>query len=312
VKANRVIRVFVIALIAIAAATFLYLLVNNFQFTRGLTVKVHFKSVGDMVTGGWVRKAGIKVGSVTHLEPADDEKTVIMTITMKPGQIVRETDTFSLISKGILGDMYVEQKPGPKGSPAVEDGHLFEGVEPFSLTDILGGDTMNSVTDLVGSVKKIADILARNSDTLDATLRDLQKTVANTRQITDDVARVTVAIPSMADQVGTSITRLQTAVETLSAAVERTTRKLETDLGSSSDDLAASLKSVRKTVGDVQVIVDQLSAKGSVVQTLSSPTTSESVTLTLKNLEEVSRALLKATQETQKIVEGVSTIFKNP
>ncbi len=311
-KANRVIRVFVIVLIAIATSVLLYLLVNNFQFTRGVSVQVHFKSVGDLVPGAWVRMSGIKVGSVTGVRPAEDEKTVMVTLTMKPGQIVHSTDSFSLVSKGILGDMYVEQKPGPKDSPLVKEGQVFEGTEPFSLTDILGGDTMGTVTDLVSSITKIADILARNSQTLDTTLRDLQKTVSNARQITEDVARVTTTVPQMAEQVGSSITRLQVTVDHLSDATDRTTKKLETDLGASADDLAASLKSIRKATADVQVLVDQLSAKGSVVQTLASPDTSQSVAVTLKNLEDISRSLLKTTQDAQKIVEGVSAILKAP
>ena len=76
-KASRIIRVIVIFIISIAAAVFLYLLIFNFQFTRGVEVRVHFTSVGDLNTGAWVRKAGIKVGSVTRLEPAEDEKTVM-------------------------------------------------------------------------------------------------------------------------------------------------------------------------------------------------------------------------------------------
>src|SRR5208337_2768553 len=117
VKANRVIRVVVIVIVALATATFLYLLMNNFQFTRGISVRVHFTSIGDLNTGSWVRKAGIKVGSVTALTPAPDEKTVIVTLSFRPGQIVRHSDQFALVSKGILGDVYIEQHPGPIDSP---------------------------------------------------------------------------------------------------------------------------------------------------------------------------------------------------
>ena len=56
-KASRVIRVIFIVLLAVAASGFLYLLINNFQFTRGPTVRIHFTSVGDLNTGAWVRKA---------------------------------------------------------------------------------------------------------------------------------------------------------------------------------------------------------------------------------------------------------------
>ena len=86
VRANRIIRVVVITLFAIGVSVFLYLLINNFQFFRGPYVRVHFESIGDLNVGAWVRRAGMKVGSVTRLEPAPDEKTVIATITLKPGQ----------------------------------------------------------------------------------------------------------------------------------------------------------------------------------------------------------------------------------
>jgi hypothetical protein len=59
-------------------------------------------------------------------------------------------------------------------------------------------------------------------------------------------------------------------------------------------------------------MVDQLSAKDSVIQTLASPDTSQSVSVSLKNLEEISRSLLKATQDAEKVVAGVSEIFKTP
>ncbi len=121
-KANRIIRVIVIVIIALATATFLYLLMNNFQFTRGVSVRVHFTSIGDLNTGSWVRKAGIKVGSVTGLTPAPDEKTVIVTLAFRPGQMVRQGDQFALVSKGILGDVYIEQHPGPIDSPPGERG----------------------------------------------------------------------------------------------------------------------------------------------------------------------------------------------
>ncbi len=86
VKANRIIRVVVIIIVALATSLLLYLLINNFQFTRGLTVKVHFTSIGDLNKGSLVRRAGIKVGSVTAIEPAADEKSIIVTITFRSGQ----------------------------------------------------------------------------------------------------------------------------------------------------------------------------------------------------------------------------------
>ena len=258
VKTNRVIRVIVIVLIAAATSLFLYLLVNNFQFTRGVSIRVHFTSIGDLVTGAWVRKAGIKVGSVTRIEPAADEKTVIATLTFKPSLIVRRDDKFALISKGILGDMYIEQNPGPTDSPLAADGDLFEGAPSFSINDILGGDAMDAVTDLVASIKNVADILQRNEKEIDLIIKDLQKTAENAKEITADVAAITKNVPALTAQIVSSMNRLEKTVSTFSDTADAMVSELRKDLASGGDDLAASLKSMKKVTGDIQGMVDDL------------------------------------------------------
>ncbi|HUI72557.1 MAG TPA: MlaD family protein [Spirochaetia bacterium] len=309
-KANRVIRVIVIVIIALATSTFLYLLMNNFQFTRGISVRVHFPSIGDLNTGAWVRKAGIKVGSVTGLEPAPDEKTVIVTLGFKPGQVVRQGDQFALVSKGILGDVYIEQRPGSLDSPPAKEGQLFEGLPFFSLTDLLGGDTMGMVSDIASSIKDVVGMLKKNQGALDSTIRDIQKTAENTRIVTDRAVQLTESVPRLADEMASSVDQLQSAVNDVAVTTHRLVARMETNLTSSSDDLAASMKNIRETSADIQTAVRQLTAQKSVISTLSSPQVSQSLDTTVKNLEEISKSLLAVSKDTQKIVEGVKVIIE--
>ena len=310
VKASRIIRVIVIFIVSIAAATFLYLLIFNFQFTRGVEVRVHFSRVGDLNTGAWVRKAGIKVASVTKLEPTEDEKTVIVTLMFKPGKTVRAGDQFSLVAKGILGDMYIEQHPGPKESPLVESDHLFEGQPSFNISDLLGPDTMGLVTDLVGSIKGIVQVLQRNQDVLESSLKDISHSAHNVRIVTDRAVEFTNSVPQITGQITSSIDQLQATVTDVSVTTKRVLAKLEKNLDTSSDDLAVSMKSVRETTAEVQKAVDALTAQNSVISKLSSPDTAKSLEETVKNLQEISKGLLTVTKDTQKIVEGVSVIFQ--
>jgi phospholipid/cholesterol/gamma-HCH transport system substrate-binding protein len=310
VKASRIIRVIVIVIVAAAASTLLYLLINNFQFSRGVSILVHFTSVGDLNSGAWVRKAGLKVGSVTRLEPDVDEKTVIATLTFRPGQIIRATDKFSLVSKGILGDMYIEQNPGPKDSPLVENGHRFEGVPAFNLTDLLGGDTMNIVTDLAGSLKGVVDLLNKNRDNLDASLRDIAKTAQNVRIVTDRAVEMTQSVSDITRQITSSIDQLQATVMDVSVTTKRVLANLEGNLNSSAGDLATSMKSVKEVTTQVQSAVASLTAQNSVIARLSAPATSQSLETTIRNLQDISAGLLTVTQDTQKIVQGISLIFQ--
>ena len=309
-KATRVIRVIVIVLVAIAASGFLYLLINNFQFTRGSTVRIHFASVGDLNTGAWVRKAGIKVGSVTKLAPAEDEKTVVVTLTLKPGQIIHSTDKFALVSKGILGDMYIEQYPGPKDSPLAAEGQLFEGQPSFSLTDLLGGDTMTMVTDLAGSIKGVVDLLKKHQDEIEAAIKDIARSAQNVRIVTDRAVVLTESVPEITRQITSSMNELQSAVTDVSVTTKKMLAKLDKNLTTSADDLAASMKSIRTGSADVQAAVAALTAQNSVIARLSAPGTGQSLDATVKNLEEMSQGLLKVAKEAQKVVEGVSAIFE--
>jgi phospholipid/cholesterol/gamma-HCH transport system substrate-binding protein len=309
VKPNRIIRVIVIIVVALAASLLLYLLINNFQFTRGRTVRVHFSSIGDLNNGSMVRRAGIKVGSVTRIEPADDEKSAIVTITFEVGKTVRAGDQFALVSKGILGDMYIEQKPGARESPLVEEGHLYEGIPSFNITDLLTGDTMGLVTDLAGSLKGIVSILKNNEGTLDSSLKDISHTAQNVRIVTDRAVELTRSVPDMTRQITSSVDQLQAAVTDAAVTTKRLMAKLEGNLTSSSDDLAASMKALRKSSEAIQDSVAQLTAQNSVISKMGSPDTAKSLDDTVKNLEQISQGLLTVTRDAQKIVTGIGTIF---
>jgi len=309
VKANRIIRVVVIIIVALATSLLLYLLINNFQFIRGRTVKVHFASIGDLNKGSLVRRAGIKVGSVSAIEPAADEKSINVTITFEAGKIARTGDQFALVSKGILGDIYIEQKPGPKDAPFVAEGQLFEGIPSFNITDLLTGDTMGMVTDLAGSLKGIVEILKNNQDSLESSIKDIARTAHNVRIVTDRAVDLTRSVPDMTRQITSSIDQLQAAVTDVSVTTKRLMAKLEDNLTMSSEDLAASMKAVRKSSEEIQSAVSQLTAQNSVISRMGSADTAQSLDVTVKNLEEISKGLLTVTKDTQKIVTGISSLF---
>ena len=308
-RANRIIRVIVIVIVALATSLLLYLLINNFQFARGRTVLVHFSSIGDLNNGSFVRRAGIKVGSVTRIEPAADEKSAIVTITFEIGKTVREADTFALVSKGILGDMYIEQKPGARDSPIAEPGRLYEGIPAFSITDLLTGDTMGLVTDLAGSLKGFVEILKNNQDTLDSTLKDIARSAQNIRIVTDRAVELTHSVPDMTRQITDSVDQLQRSVTDVTVTTQRLLTKLEGNLSTSSDNLDASMKAVRKSSEAIETAVAQLTAQNSVISKMGSAETAKSLDTTVKNLEQISQGLLTVTKDAQKIVTGIGSIF---
>jgi len=309
VKANKIVRVVVIIIVALAASLLLYLLINNFQFTRGPTVRVHFTSIGDLNKGSLVRRAGIKVGSVTRIEPAPDEKSAIVTIAFQVDRNARTEDKFALVSKGLLGDMYIEQRPGAKDAPLAPEGQLFEGIPSFNITDLLTGDTMGLISDLAGSLKGIVEILKNNQGSLESSIKDIARTAQNVRIVTDRAVDVTKSVPDIARQITSSIDQLQATVTDISVTTRRLMAKLDDNLTTSSQDLAASMRAVRKSSEEIQRSVDQLTAQNSAITTMGSAETAKSLDATVKNMEEVSRGLLTVTKDAQKIVRGIVSLF---
>jgi len=309
-KTSRIVRVIIITLIALGTMVFGFLLINNFQIFRGTAVRVHFDSVGDLAVGAWVRKGGLKIGSITKMEiNKEDEKTVIATVTFKPGEKVRRDDKFSIISKGLLGDMYMEVVPGPLTSPEVENGHWFEGEPMFDLSSLLGSGA-GMLKDLGDSIKVISEFLRKNEDSLQHSMQDIEAAVANVRKITESAVTVTQAVPQMTTSILTSVNELETTVSRFTTSTDVLIEQLGADLGNSSSDLAESLKSIRKISSDVEVIVAGLTSRDSLVGNLSSPATAQNVAAILKNLEDMSRTLLTVSRELETLMTSIRQSFE--
>jgi len=243
------------------------------------------------------------------VSPAPDGKTVVVTLTFRPGEMVRAGDEFSLVSKGILGDMYIEDVPAPPDSPQVKEGYLFEGTPFFSLNDLLGGDTMQIISDVGSSLKAIADVVKRNEGNIDSIIQDLQKTAANARVVSQDLATATKTLPDLTKQITTSLDGLQKTLDSLNDSTNKMIASLQGTVTTGSKDLEVSLNNIKQTSADIQVMVNKLAAKDSVIGTLSSSETSRSIEETLKNLQEISASLVKASDDVEKVVAGVREIL---
>ena len=211
-------------------------------------------------------------GGLRHAPaPAEDEKTVIVTLTFKPGQIVRTTDQFALVAKGILGDMYIEQKPGPKDSPLAQEGQLFEGQHSFNLTDLLGGDTMSMVTDLAGSLKGIVDILKKNESEIDSTMKDIAS--RRTTCASSPTAPSCSPTPSPRSRARSTARSFHAAGggHRVAGYREEIACQDGKEPGQQQEDLAASMKSIRASSADIQTAVAALTAQNTVISKLSAP-----------------------------------------
>lgn len=295
IKANKIIRVIIISLLAIGTAILLYLMINNFQFRKGVSIKVLYDHIGALNVGSWVRKSGVKVGSVTRLEiNKKDQRSVYVTITMKSGQIVRKADRFAIVVRGLMGDQYIEIFPGPLDSPAAPQGYIFKG-EPMLDTSSLLTSGMDMLNDVGKSIKIIADILTSNKASIDNTILNLEGTSKNLNDLMKQTHDLTETIPEIIETIETTLTRINSLTASLQKNIGGTLESENKSIKETLDNLNSITKSVK-------LMVDALSHQSSLITTMSDPKLSSQVQETLSNLKQVSENIVDISNTLQKTV----------
>lgn len=133
---NRKVEFFVgcFVLVGLVAVLYLALQVGSARlFSKdSYTLKARFSSVSGVNPGSRVEIAGVKVGTVTHIE-LNENYFAVITIEL-PNRIQLDDDTIASIkTAGLIGDRYVNLSPGGSGFP-LEAGDLI--VDTESALDI--------------------------------------------------------------------------------------------------------------------------------------------------------------------------------
>ena len=207
----KIVRVVIFVTLSLLILLTLYLLVNRVDFSGQKTLRVKFDYIGSIQVGSPVRKSGVKIGSVRSIEiDPVDQKTVYVTLSLYPRQIIRASDHVSIVSGGLLGDQYVEIFPGDVSSPVLPSGATVEGSQALNLQG-LESKGAAILTDVSSSTKMLSDFLAQNKQKLDhivsnvdtittnlaklsSSMEDVQVTLHNLREITTSTKDITSAL----------------------------------------------------------------------------------------------------------------------
>ncbi|NNM55072.1 MAG: MCE family protein [Spirochaetales bacterium] len=252
----KIVRVVIFVTLSLLILLTLYLLVNRVDFSGQKTLRVKFDYIGSIQVGSPVRKSGVKIGSVRSIEiDPVDQKTVYVTLSLYPGQIVRTSDHVSIVSGGILGDQYIEIFPGEVSAPVLPSGATVKGSQAFNLQ---GLETKGAaiLTDVSSSTKMLSEFLTQNQEKLghivtnvdtittnlaklSSSMEDVQVTLHNLREITDSTKDITSALDGPNGLV--SLLKKPQTTQAISQTLGNI-RSLSENLKQISDELKASLR----------------------------------------------------------------------
>ena len=170
--------------------------------------ETHFTRTGGLQVGSQVSLNGVLVGSVVEMrfppDPAVDYIQVLLNVRGDVAPRIREDTWASIRTYGLLGDRYIELSTGSPQAGQIPPGGLIQSVDPVDIETLMGrgGDIVTNIVevttslkDVLGSIQRGEGLLGamlRNRELGEATLHDLQRTMANVQDTTkslDDIVQ---------------------------------------------------------------------------------------------------------------------------
>jgi phospholipid/cholesterol/gamma-HCH transport system substrate-binding protein len=253
-------------------------------FRRGVEYRTSFASVVGLERGADVRFGGIPVGAVIGLEIDQANPQQIGVRFRVNRSIPVTTDTRAVITQaGLLGEPFVDLRPGRRDAPALRVGGHVPGDAQPSLQEAVVqlARFLDRADTLMLSVNRLADSfpMARMTDVLsrvDRTLRTAERVAVSAEQGSTrafaGVERTSARIADLADR-----------SERLIAAVDTVIRGAGPQLRGTQQELVATLHELQGLVREMTTAFDDAGGASALVRNLAE--TSENLARLTERIE---------------------------
>ena len=226
---GKKLRVGVFVLVALAAFLgMIYALgAKSRLFEAKYTIHAEFSEVGGLSEGATVRLAGVQIGRVAAVElPSEPggKVRVDLSIAKRFTDRVRKDSVARIETQGLLGDKIIEITIGSTKAPAISPGEAIASKDPADLGQVVseGAQTVKDVAALAASLRETAEGLKQSH-----LLEDASAAVANTRKVTDQVARIVNEVERGKGWANALIYQEPVALQQLNAMVASTQKLLD-------------------------------------------------------------------------------------
>jgi phospholipid/cholesterol/gamma-HCH transport system substrate-binding protein len=171
---------------------------------------IYFDNAAGLLVGSPVQTAGVKIGQVEDISLAEGQARVRVGIFRRYALFA--DSTASIKSIGILGDKYVEVRPGTPGQAPLQHGDTIQLVLPGADLDSL----IDSLSVILGDVRSVTGALRQTlgeeagRERLDSILNQINKA-------TGDLSRITDATNRQIDAILGNLTRFTANLDTIAA-----------------------------------------------------------------------------------------------
>ncbi len=302
-KLSNEAKVGAVAFVAIIILAGIITFLGAFSFSGGgSALTVDFPRVDGLKPGNAVRYAGVDVGLVDTV--AAKGKVVAVRVKLNKGVEIPEDAKFTIGSEGLLGEKFVDIKPG-------------DSTKMLAANSRVTGEAPNGLEQFMDASSKVLNKMETMADSFNNIIGDkkvqesIKQSIYNTEEITanlNDFSRVMARVAVRNEgELDTMVSQLsQMAVRLNSVAGRMDTMLMEVDNnGQTSRDVVAMLENLRSASGRVENITKSLEGVAT------DPETTANIKATLKNTRQASeranRMLSRVTDV--KVTGGVETLY---
>ncbi|MCU0581923.1 MAG: MCE family protein [Syntrophales bacterium] len=248
---------------------------RGFGIKKGYIVDVAFDNVSGLNKYSAVQIAGVEVGRVEDILLKDGKALVRLRII--PGVTLEKDVTAAIKTRGVLGDKYIEIKPGTHGMATLEPGERIQNVERQADIDRL----LNQIGAIADDIKTVSASLSNvlggqaGEESIGGILQNMQMVTRNINQL---VVSNEATIRSM----------LLNAQE-LTGNLNRVVVQNDAKVGEVIDNLRGASREMEKTFAAFNEIADGVNrGEGTLGQLMKDNTAAANLNKTLASLQEVS------------------------
>jgi phospholipid/cholesterol/gamma-HCH transport system substrate-binding protein len=225
--------------------------------TYALTV--YFSNASGLLVGSPVQVAGVKIGQVEDIGLEQGQAKVSASIYKRFAIYADATATIK--SLGILGDKYIEVRPGTPSQAELRDGDTIVLVLPGSDLDSL----IENLSDILHDVKSVTGAL---KETLggEAGKERLDTILNQIARATSDISRITDATNRQIDTILDNLTRFTGNLDRITAENREALKQTIANFAAFSDDLkqltAHNRESLERIIASLDTFSQALAQDG--------------------------------------------------
>lgn len=264
-------------------------------FKKGYVIDVAFDNAAGLNKYSAVQIAGVEVGRVEDILLKDGKALVRLRII--PEVTLEKDVTAAIKTRGVLGDKYIEIRPGTSGMAALEAGERIQNVERQADIDRL----LNQIGAIADDIKTVSSSLS-NVLGGQAGEESIGGILQNMQMVTRNINQLVVSNES-------TIRSMLVNAQELTGNLNRVVVQNDAKVGEVIDNLRDASREMEKTFAAFNQIADGVNrGEGTLGQLMKDNTAMTNLNKTLASLQEVSDKINQGKGTLGKLVNDEETV----